>query len=93
MSDVKTEFRKTHSVFTIYDSKAETYSQPFVQTTIGLGLRFLEQLAKDSQTAVSRYPEDHTLYQIGEWDDRRGEVKMIPHKMLCKASEYTQQDS
>ena len=61
VTEVKTDFKKTHNIFTIYDSKAESYSQPFIQTTVGLGLRFLEQLAKDQQTAVSRYPEDHTL--------------------------------
>lgn len=87
------EFNRTHIVFSIYDTKAENYSQPFIQTTTGLGLRFLEQLANDKQTVVSRYPEDHILFRLGEWDQRTGSIVMDKAPTsIAKALEYAKKD-
>ena len=82
-------FNKTHVVFSIYDSKAESFSTPFIQTTVGLAIRFLETLTKDPQTALNKYPEDHTLFRIGEWDERKGEIKMDTAPVsLARSSDY-----
>ena len=84
------EERKTsHLLFTIWDSKAQAYAQPFCQTTNGLALRFLESLVNDPQTSLHKYPEDYTLFRIGRWDERNGSIEMDKAPVaIAKAQEY-----
>lgn len=54
----------------IYDSKAETYSQPTVARSNADALRQFEFLVNDTQkTLVSMHPADFTLYRIGSYED------------------------
>ncbi|UOK21021.1 nonstructural protein [Chifec microvirus UA13_18] len=54
--------------FAIYDVKAESYGIPFFAATNGLAVRSFMQLCEDSNSMVFKYPEDFTLYCIGEID-------------------------
>jgi len=56
--------------FTIHDSKAEAYMQPFFFPTRGLAIRTFTDMANDSQSNIGRYPEDYTLFEIGHYDDQ-----------------------
>lgn len=64
-------------LFTIYDSAAETYSPPFVAKTLGLAMRMFETIANDQTTSVGLHPADHTLFELGEWDDNAGFISML----------------
>lgn len=61
-----------HKVFTIFDSKAQIYMQPFYMRADGEAVRaFRASLARpDHQFA--RDPGDYTLFAIGEFDDDSG---------------------
>lgn len=61
-------------VFSIYDVKAEAYSPPFVEKTIGLAIRTFQALANDMNTNVGKYPGDFTLFSVGEFDDSNGSL-------------------
>lgn len=63
-------------VFTVYDSKAELYLNPFNMSTKGQALRGFEDLVNDGQHNFSKYPADFTLFEIGEWDDQTSMYKM-----------------
>ena len=76
-------------VFSVYDSKAESYGMPFVQKTSGEALRGFATASNDPSLAIGKYPEDFTLFEIGVWDETRG--IMTPHDAhvsLGKAIEY-----
>lgn len=63
-------------LFSIYDSKAAAYTQPFTLPSGAHALRQIsEVLIGDRQTPFSDYPEDFTLMEIAEWDQLTGQVK------------------
>lgn len=59
-------------LFSIYDEKADSYSQPFTAAANGLAIRQLQELVNDKTTTISKYPEDFSLYFIGDFDSDRG---------------------
>lgn len=59
-------------VFSVRDMKAQIWNTPFFQKTTGEAERSFQSLANDQQTMVAKYPEDYSLYMLGEWDDDLG---------------------
>lgn len=59
-------------MFSIYDVKAEGYNTPFFQPTFGLAERMFNEALKDEKSAISKYPEDFSLYYHGEIDTNTG---------------------
>lgn len=68
-------------VFTIFDSKAEAYLQPFMVKSVGEALRMLKTVVNDGKSGISQYPADYHLFQIAEWDELKGEYLMLPTKI------------
>lgn len=59
-------------VFSVYDAKANCYMQPFFALTKGLGTRVFAEWADDENHPCGKWPDDFTLFEIGEWDDQQG---------------------
>jgi len=68
-------------IFTIYDSKAEAYLQPFFSPNKATATRQFQQAAQDETTEFHRHAGDYTLFQIGEWDEQAGAIKPDEAKM------------
>lgn len=58
--------------FTIYDSKAETYSYPFPHLNAATALREFSEKVNTPGNQFSSHPYDFALFEIGEWDDDVG---------------------
>lgn len=58
--------------FSVYDQKSASYSQPFFARTAGEGERMFREEAKNTNSFMSKYPEDFTLYATGEFDPDTG---------------------
>lgn len=56
-------------VFSVYDSKARAYGNPFVSARQELAVRDFTTAVRDPDTQLHKYPEDFTLVEIGEFDD------------------------
>lgn len=56
-------------MFTVYDSKAETYLRPFSMLTTGEAIRGFITTLNDPQTEYCKYPADFTLFEIGTFDE------------------------
>lgn len=69
-----------YKVFTVYDSKAKAYMQPFFQNSVGEALRAWDTSVNDSQTMFNKYPADFTLFQIAEYDDEIGQYNNLEVK-------------
>lgn len=67
-----------NKMFTIYDSKAELFLQPFCYKTEGQAIRGFSETINDPQSQIFKYPDDYTLYEIGVFDDDTGTVESIP---------------
>lgn len=62
------------NAYTLYDSKAVTYSPPFYCVAHGQAVRVVMDLANDVGNQVGRHPSDYTLYCVGQWNDATGTV-------------------
>lgn len=61
-------------IFSIYDSKAEAYIQPFFTHNKATAIRSFTQAAQDENSQFSQHAADYTLMQIGEWNETTGEI-------------------
>lgn len=59
-------------LYSIYDSKAEQFSPPQVYHNDMLALRAFEGLVNDAKTLINSYPEDFSLYYVGNLGDING---------------------
>lgn len=75
-------------IVVIYDVKALAHYDPMFVPTIEAALRLFAEAANDKSTAVGRFPEDFTLFEIGEWDEHSGDMVVyearIPHGNAIK---------
>jgi len=79
-------------VFTVFDSKSETYLKPFLMKAKGEAVRAFTEIANDGKSEIGKYPEDFTLFEIGEFDDERGEYSMLTSKLsLGTGNEFKRQ--
>jgi hypothetical protein len=70
-------------IFSIYDSKAEAYLNPFYMKTKGEAVRAVLSVMDDPQHNFTKYPQDFTLFHIGEFDDQKGTIEnMKAHENL-----------
>lgn len=66
-------------LFAVYDSKALTFSQPFVQHNADTAKRAFAQSANTPGNNIYENPEDFSLIEIGEYNDELGETNSLPH--------------
>lgn len=59
-------------MFTVYDSKAEAFLQPFYAQTTGVAIRIFTAAANDAGHDFNRYAGDYSLFEIGEFDQQSG---------------------
>lgn len=59
-------------LYSIFDSKANTFCAPFECVSNGVAIRQLMDLVQDAKTTVSKYPEDFSLYFVGDFDTDTG---------------------
>ena len=60
-------------LYSIYDSKAEQFSPPQVYHNDMLALRAFEGIVNDDKMLIKKYPEDFSLYYIGNLGDCDGQ--------------------
>lgn len=63
-------------VFTVYDSKAEAYLQPFCAQTKNTAIRAITDSVNNPKSEFHRWPADYTLFEIGVYDDQAGAYTM-----------------
>ena len=61
-------------VFSVFDSAANAYMQPFFMDTVPLALRAFTAAVNDEDHAFHRHAADYTLFEIGTFDQSSGEL-------------------
>ena len=62
-------------VYSIYDAKQTVYIQPFFARNDASAIRILEQtLLSMPDCLLTQYPEDFTVFRIGDWDANTGVI-------------------
>lgn len=59
-------------VFSIFDSASGLYAQPSVMASKGVAIRSFTDQVNDTNSIVSKHPEDYCLYYLGDFDDETG---------------------
>lgn len=63
----------------IHDKKAELFSMPIFVQAVGQGVRSFADTVNDGKSEYARHPEDYTLFDIGSYDDVKGQlVSIVP---------------
>lgn len=64
-------------LFSVYDSAAERFLEPFCAPTVEFAIRsFKEAVTRDGHQ-FNKFPEDYTLFKVGEYDQESGSLKPV----------------
>jgi hypothetical protein len=81
-------------MYSVYDSKVEAFMSPFAMRAKGEALRAFTTTVNDPQSNISQYPEDYSLHEVGEWDEKSGQLKPLTAPIhLGQAVEFKNQPS
>lgn len=76
-------------VFSVYDSKAKAYLQPFFCSTVAVAMRSFGAAVNDERHDFHRFAGDYTLFEVGLWYDDVGRlVELEPKVSLGVAVEF-----
>lgn len=64
-------------IFAIHDAKAEAYLQPFFMANKGTAIRAITEILQKPDHSFTKYPEDYTLFELGEYDDSNGQMSPL----------------
>lgn len=73
-------------LYCVRDSKAEYYMAPFLAINDATAKRNITA-AMQSDNDVSKFPEDHSLWYLGEYDDQTGKISGTPPTHLANCVE------
>lgn len=73
--------------FTVYDTKAEAYLDPFFARNEAVALRMVEAAARKEGHEFNVYAHDYQVYRCGSWDGATGTLKGEPVVHLCNVVE------
>jgi len=65
-------------VFSVYDSKAEAYIQPWYSQTLGTAVRSFEQAVNTEEHEFFKFAADYTLFHLGDFDQSNAEFNALP---------------
>lgn len=78
-----------YRAYAMRDIKSNTFSMPFFQMNKVMALRMFEDMSRDSQSQISKHPEDYQLFEIGVFDTATGFIDRYETvQFLATASEY-----
>lgn len=69
-------------MYTVKDKKADAYLQPFTTQTKGLAIRMIQGTLEQQDNNLSKYPEDFSLWKIGEFDENSGIIQGLQEPEL-----------
>ncbi len=68
-------------VFSVFDSKAEAFIQPFYSQTVGTAVRSFEQALQNEEHEFRKFAADYTLFHLGEFDQEEGHFTELAAKV------------
>ncbi len=81
-------------IFTVYDSKAESYSNPVYLNSTGPAVRTFSDSVQDPESPFAKHPADYTLFELGTFDDVTAKMELLPTpKSLFVAIEFINQEN
>jgi len=79
-------------ICSVRDIAANVYAAPFTSQNIQTALRDFGHACRDPNSALSRNPEDFTLYVIGTFDDDLGVIEPCAAEPIANATQFVKGD-
>lgn len=75
-------------MFSVYDSKAESFITPWFQPTHGLAERIFTDEVNNPKSSMNHHPEDFTLFYLGEYDPTTAifDLEATPKSVITAAT-------
>lgn len=71
-------------MFSVFDSKAEVFSQPVVSMNAATMMRMCSDLLLDRNHPYAKHAEDYVLFELGRFNDQSGVIEVfVAPKSLC----------
>lgn len=74
-------------VYSLLDTKAKLWSNPFYQLSDVLAMRDLSRAVNHSESELFHNPEDFLLYCLGQFDDEMGNLTCGVPTLITNAAE------
>ncbi len=68
--------------FSVYDSAANRYLEPFFAPTMEFAIRGFREAVNKEGHQFKKFPEDYTLYHIGGFDAETGNLQQSEPRSL-----------
>lgn len=79
-------------VFSVYDSKAQTYCTPFFSVNTSTAMRDFAHAANDKGTDLYKFSLDYTLFHIGSFNEETAEITVQIPVNLGTANQFIQNE-
>lgn len=63
-----------YKIFSVYDAKAQAYLPPFILPRVEQAQRTFMQCVMSEDHQFGAFPEDYTLFELGNFDDEMGQI-------------------
>lgn len=71
-------------VFSVFDNKAGAFLPPFMELNVDTAQRaIMMALEARPEDLMAKYPEDYTLFDLGVFDDNKGEYETYTPRSIC----------
>jgi len=69
-------------LFSMYDVKAQSFGQPFAESSTINAIRGFEiAVNDDTKSTLARFPDDFCLMELGDFDQNTGTITVPPHPL------------
>jgi len=75
-------------IYTVHDSKAETFMPPFFVPSKGLAIRAFEDCINSDDHHFGKHPGDYTLFDLGTFDTDNAEFDLSDRKSVGNGVEF-----
>lgn len=75
--------------FAVKDVKSELFNTPHFVPSKGVAIRSFGTACEDKTTQLNKYPEDFSLFHVGEYSTETGELTPCTPDLIANASEFT----
>nr|DAX09348.1 MAG TPA: DNA binding protein [Microviridae sp.] len=69
-------------IFSIFDNCAGVYCTPFIMENRCLAVRCFSDYCMVPDTSISKHPEDYSLFQLGEYNKKTGQLLSFKNPRL-----------
>lgn len=78
------------NIFTIFDTKAKAYMQPFFSKNAATALREVQSAVDNTEHGFNTHAEDYSLFHIGNYDENSGKIDPISPTHIINLVELKQ---